>query len=266
MKPQTLSKLKNILPADFKGDVGRSTTWADEIKRSKGYGWSGVLHYSDAEDNPPKDCSYDYKRDCPDGKCVVGAIANYTTRLSCGNPKDVREEAAKFLTHFLGDITQPLHLCGRGKGGNEASIKFDKKTTNLHSLWDTGLLEKKMKLQFASSQPQYLDYLLKQTSTKFKSESATWTSCMSKSGDVSLGCPTEWASDSDEMNCSSVWPAYDQSASQDFGGAYYTKNIELAERQVIKAGVRMAAWFDKYLSTDCALAVAAGGKVAWKYQ
>jgi hypothetical protein len=275
MKPETLAKLSKILPASFNGDVGRATTWADEIKRSKGYaGWSGVLHYSDAEDSPPTSCSYDYKRDCPDGNCVVGAIANYTQRLGCRNSAAVREEAAKFLTHFIGDITQPLHLCGRDKGGNEASVRFDGKSRdNLHSIWDTSMLAKKMKVNFGNSQPRYLDYLLKlATSDK---DASNWASCLSKSGNVALNCPIEWASDSDEMNCSAVWPAYESNASQDFGAAYYEKNIALAERQVAKAGVRMAAWFDKYLNDPSCSSTSrprdgevevAGGKVGWLYQ
>jgi hypothetical protein len=268
MKPETASKLAKILPTSFNGDVGRATTWADEVKRSKGYaGWSGPLHYSDAEDSPPTACSYDYKRDCPDGNCVVGAIANYTQRLGCRNSQAVREEAAKFLTHFLGDITQPLHLCGRDKGGNEAKVKFDRKSSNLHSIWDTNMLEKKMKANFGGSQPRYLDYLLKMATTT--REASKWSSCLLKSGNVALNCPVEWASDSDEMNCSAVWPAYEEDASQNFGEAYYTANIDVAERQVVKAGVRMAAWFDKYLSESCTSTSrrpSAGGKVGWLNQ
>lgn len=271
MKPATLSKLQKIFPANFNGDVGRATTWADEVKRSKGYaGWSGVLHYSDATDE--KGCTYDYQRDCSDGKCIVGAIANYTERLSCKNPAAVREEAAKFLTHFIGDITQPLHICGREKGGNGAEIKFDRKSTNLHSLWDSGLLEKKMKLQFGASQPRFLDHLLKEATTTFKADLTKWNSCLSKSGNVALACPSEWASDSGEMNCANVWPAYDKNPGQNFGEKYYTDNIDLAEKQVIKAGVRMAAWFDKFVGEancgeeDSTDAMYAGGKVGWLHQ
>jgi len=268
MRPETYAQLAKILPASYNGDVGRATTWADEVKRVKGYaGWSGPLHYSDAEDTPPSSCSYDYKRDCPDGKCIVGAIANYTQRLiACRSSDAIREEAAKFLTHFIGDLTQPLHLCGRDKGGNEASVKFERKTVNLHTIWDTSLLEKKMKADYGDSQPRYLDALLKKAATTFKSQTATWTSCMNKSGNVALNCPIEWAGDSEEMNCSAVWPAYDQDATQNFADNYYTKNIELAERQVIKAGVRMAAWFDKFIGdgSNCLKTVeAVGGKVGW---
>jgi len=245
MKPATAAKLVEILPAEWNGDVGRATTWADEVKRTKGYaGWSGPLHYSDASDDPPKSCDYNYKRDCPDGKCIVGAISKYTQELGCKNSAAKREEAAKFLTHFIGDITQPLHLCGRDKGGNQATVQFDRKKTNLHTVWDTTMLEKKMKAEFGNAQPKYLDYLLRKAT---KSSGSQWTSCLKGSGDVALGCPTEWASDSNEMNCNAVWPDYEKNASQNFGEGYYKKNIELAEQQIVKAGVRMAAWFDKFV-------------------
>jgi hypothetical protein len=119
-----------------------------------------------------------------------------------------------------------------------------------------------MKNDYGNAQPRYLDGLLKKATTTFKSEASSWTACLKKSGNVALSCPTEWASDSDDMNCSAVWPAYDADASQNFADTYYTKNIELAERQVIKGGVRMAAWFDTFLA-DCSAIESAGGKTGW---
>jgi len=276
MKPATADKLANILPAEYNGDVGQAALWADQVKRTRGYTWSAILHFSDAQDDPPTSCSYDYARDCPDGKCVVGAIANYTQRVGCDNSASAREEAAKFIAHFMGDITQPLHLCARDKGGNDNKIEFDTRSTNFHAIWDTNMLEKKMKEDFGSSQAQYLDYLLKLATTD--KDASDWTSCMDASDDVALSCPTAWASDSDEMNCSAVWPAYDEDSSQNFGGEYYTNNIAVAERQVAKAGVRMAAWFDKFVGeancltdetdteeSDTEQAFGAGGKTGWLY-
>jgi hypothetical protein len=40
-------------------------------------------------------------------------------------PLEQRTESLKFLIHFLGDIHQPLHVSGRGKGGNDMSVRFD---------------------------------------------------------------------------------------------------------------------------------------------
>ena len=33
-----------------------------------------------------------------------------------------RDISLRFLIHFLGDIHQPLHLCGRDKGGNGGKL------------------------------------------------------------------------------------------------------------------------------------------------
>ena len=50
--------------------------------------------------------------------------------------------ALTFLVHFVGDIHQPLHV-GRANdlGGNRISVNWFGEVTNLHSVWDEGLIE-----------------------------------------------------------------------------------------------------------------------------
>jgi hypothetical protein len=55
----------------------------------------------------------DVSVDCING-CVVSAIQNYTSRLM--HTDAYKDESLKFLVHFIGDIHQPLHACGRDKG------------------------------------------------------------------------------------------------------------------------------------------------------
>lgn len=58
------------------------------------------------------------------------------------NPLAQREVALKFLIHLVGDLHQPLHV-GRAEdqGGNLIKLSFFKETTNLHTLWDTKLVD-----------------------------------------------------------------------------------------------------------------------------
>jgi len=268
ISPDTYKIVKQLLPAEWKGNMSRSATWADEVKRKAGYaGWSAPLHFVDIQDNPSKSCTpYNAERDCANGKCLVGAIANYTSRLDCSHSQDERSEALKFLIHFLGDITQPLHTCGRMVGGNSAKIAvFDRRhTLNLHTLWDTTIIEKRVKEDFGKSGPRYLDFLLTQLKTTYKSAQAAWPSCLDasapnsrrrllrRSGDADSSdagssaeqCAIEWASDSEGINCDTVWPAYDNDPSQDFGTDYYTQAYPSIEQQLLKAGVRMARFFE----------------------
>jgi hypothetical protein len=47
----------------------------------------------------------------------------------------------KFVVHFVGDIHQPLHAGSRDdKGGNTFQVQFNGKGSNLHRLWDSGML------------------------------------------------------------------------------------------------------------------------------
>jgi hypothetical protein len=54
-----------------------------------------------------------------------------------------RREALMFLVHFVGDMHQPLHCSdNHDQGGNQVRVTFGGRPTNLHSLWDSGLLDK----------------------------------------------------------------------------------------------------------------------------
>ena len=53
-----------------------------------------------------------------------------------------REIALRFLIHLVGDSSQPMHV-GRAEdlGGNRIKLKFFGENTNLHSLWDSKLID-----------------------------------------------------------------------------------------------------------------------------
>ena len=132
-----------------------SCNWADEIKSNGVWNWARSLHYV----NLPKPVGsepirYDEERDCrpkddcpegmpcPSRNCVVAAITYYHDVLA--NPSasdDDKLVALKFMGHFVGDLHQPLHAgYGEDKGGNDRRVEFFGKKTNLHSVWDSGIL------------------------------------------------------------------------------------------------------------------------------
>jgi len=235
-----------------------NVAWADTVKFRKGYTWSRNLHFVDSKDNPPHDCSFNQERDCAGGKCLTGAIGNYTTRLGCTYDTTQRGEAVKFLIHFLGDLTQPLHTCQRLRGGNDAKVTFDGKQSvsghgsmNLHGIWDYSILEKLINTKYGKSVPQYLDHLASVAkSSDLAADASSWTACLSAAKSTGLACAMSWAADSDAINCGVLWSAYDENPNQDFGGKYYEAVWPILEQQLLKAGVRMAAFFEHY-ATRC---------------
>ncbi|KAF5377304.1 hypothetical protein D9615_006387 [Tricholomella constricta] len=152
LAPNALSFVQSSLGSTYSQSLGPAATWADEIKSNSAYAWSSELHYVDALDNPPSSCSVSQSRDCANGKCILTAIANYTTRVvDVGLSATQRQEALKFLAHFIGDIGQPLHVENLEAGGNGISVKCSGSNTNLHSLWDSGMVNKLLAANYSNS-------------------------------------------------------------------------------------------------------------------
>ncbi|KAJ3305569.1 hypothetical protein HDV03_001435 [Kappamyces sp. JEL0829] len=273
------AQLKAILP-QYNGNIRNATTWADEIKQAPykpKYNWFVKLatneyrasnyHFVNTADNPSQNCSYVDERDCPDNKCVVGAIANYTSQALCDKatgkalfPGQAQEEAVKFLTHFIGDIAQPLHVCGRALGGNNiTAILFDGNTvinnftTNLHALWDFTIPQKLLPLKYKGSQDLFAAELIdKIEKGEYKDIAQSWISKRAVTDLTKLGnsaAAAEWATDANGWNCDIVWGAYDSDPKQDFGKAYYEAAIPVIKIQVAKGGYRLAKWLNAVFDT-----------------
>jgi len=113
-------------------------SWADEVRPQRKE--TSTWHYINI---PVKATRGDWKPYCPDSGCVIRIIAEMQGKLSNrGLPAAQRAEALKFLVHFTGDMHQPLHAGDNGdRGGNDVPVVFLNRPTNLHSVWDTPLLE-----------------------------------------------------------------------------------------------------------------------------
>lgn len=232
--------------------LGEVSTWADTIKRKPGYEFTRSLHYVDVGDEAT--CVYNDDRDCANGQCIVGALELFSKDVACTNNGVTRNmtEAVKFITHFVGDITQPLHTCGRERGGNDVKVDYGGKTVNLHSMWDTSLVRDRS-AEMASSQDAYVSYLIKQIKTgTYRASSAGWVS-QAKIQDVTANgnsvSAIEYAIDSDQLNCLVVWASYDENPNQDFSLDYYKKVAPLIDLQLAKGGYRLAAWLNSLLGS-----------------
>ncbi|RIA91316.1 S1/P1 nuclease [Glomus cerebriforme] len=255
LKPDIARKVAALFQdKSFGGQLPLASLWADEVKHRRGpFGvWSAPLHFLDTLDDPGRSCSVDMERDCPDAKCVVGAIANYTTQLDCANGYDkfTRDIALRFLAHFFGDITQPLHVCGREKGGNEVIITFDGQRENLHAIWDTQMVEKRLQ-DFESDFVQYSDFLTKNIQNgEYTSESKDWVSCNNSPNSTTL-CPLTWAIDTNAINCPFVWDTVDKNPNIDLGGGYYSDAVPIIDKQIAKGGYRLGVFLNLILSKSC---------------
>ena len=144
LSPAAEAEVERLLAPDHTRSLADIASWPDQIQDDPAQAalWKQTrsLHYIDFRTG---DCNYTPPRDCRDGHCVVAGLQHYVAVLGDRSQSDAaRLEALKFVVHFAGDIHQPLHAGSRDdKGGNTYQVKFEGNGTNLHRVWDSGLLK-----------------------------------------------------------------------------------------------------------------------------
>jgi hypothetical protein len=141
--------------------------------------------------------------------------------------------ALRFVIHLVGDLHQPLHVgkcCDRG--GNEVKVTWFGKSTNLHSVWDSALVEEE---QYSFS--ELADKLERHTSDEQRI--AWW--------DIN---PRDWISESAQYR-ETVYPAPAEASGKKgkaklpaLSYAYAYKFTPLMEQRLSQAGVRLAAFLN----------------------
>ena len=135
LTPAARKEVSRLLALEPGQTLVSVSTWADEHRSEPSRPW----HYVNF---PRGDCLYKARRDCADGRCVVAAIQAQIKVLASSAPDEERLVALKYLVHFAGDVHQPLHAGFQDdKGGNTYQLQAFKHGSNLHALWDTGLIE-----------------------------------------------------------------------------------------------------------------------------
>lgn len=121
-----------------------ASMWADQVRGKETAAW----HYVNI---PIDEDAYDSDRHCPKQQCVVAQIERFRNVLA-DKAADARkrQNALKYLIHFVADLHQPLHAGdNHDRGGNDVQVEFlgqtinpyNHKAWNLHAVWDSGILE-----------------------------------------------------------------------------------------------------------------------------
>lgn len=138
LTPAAKAQVTALLALEHHQHLDQVSSWPDDYRPM--HPETGPWHFVDI---PLSASEYEAKRDCDGGNCVVVQIQHFAAGLgdSKASPQD-RLTALKFVVHFLGDIHQPLHCEDNGdKGGNDVHLAYFHKGTNLHAVWDGGIIE-----------------------------------------------------------------------------------------------------------------------------
>jgi S1/P1 Nuclease len=230
---ETLRKVKMLLDEEI--SLASIASWADDYRAV--HPETGSWHFVVIPDNRS---SYEPSIDCKSNGCVVAVISHFKDVLAdCSKSTPDRPEALKFLAHFVGNIHQPLHASSRSdpytgkddRGGNDVPVTFFGQPTNLHALWDTGLI-----LRTAYG---WGAYVLRPETSWFPGRDL---------GDLQGGKPADWAVESHRLAHET---AYDIPVDAVVGTQYLAKASPMVDRQVAVAGLRLGKLLEDTLRPVC---------------
>jgi len=202
--------------------LAQVATWADEMRSAPENFWqkkSSRWHYINFKEG---DAKPHYDSDAHHNKETVSDILEgmeYSISVLQNQKASLAEKqfALRFLVHLVGDSHQPFHA-GRGedRGGNNISVTFFGQDTNLHSLWDTKLIEN-----------ENLSY------TEFAQFINTTNQALIT--DYLASSPSDWLIESNNI-ASSLYKENETNVSY----SYIYKNLPIVKTRLQQGGIRLA--------------------------
>jgi hypothetical protein len=146
LSPKALSWVKSYLSQE---EIFSASHWADEIRSDPSWKRASSWHYL----NCPFSRLLSERTIKKEGDLLqaMEAMMNILLKRKVPKPyeKVTAQEALKFLIHFVGDLHQPFHVgLEEDRGGNDVMVFWFGEKTNLHQLWDQGLIDHQ-KLSFS---------------------------------------------------------------------------------------------------------------------
>lgn len=191
---------------------GDAATWMDEIRSDHSYDYMKTWHYLNVE----KDKTFVKSSE----ENVINEIDIAINKLM-NRSKLTKAEintTIKILFHLIGDMHQPLHVgYGEDKGGNTVEVDFLGKSSNLHKVWDSEIINAK---EIKTSSLQKLYELI--TPEQYKKISKI---------DV-----IEWMYES-RAYLSNVYDFKKGTIEQE----YVDKNAEIIKKQLLLSGIRISS-------------------------
>jgi nuclease S1 len=140
LTPETRAAVQQLMGSD---QLATFSLYLDQRKDQldRDIPGSRQWHYDDV----PICATTPYAEYCPQGTCASTQIVQHDRLLSDVHASKGKKQFAVFvLTHLVEDIHQPLHGAdNEDQGGNQIKVKLpDGRKVNLHTVWDTSLLER----------------------------------------------------------------------------------------------------------------------------
>lgn len=216
LTPKARKAIQEILGYE---SVALASTWADFIKSDPAYNYLSPWHYIDFD----KVYTYPEMQEYLNHDTNVDAYTKLQFLIAELKKKDLSKENKllylHMLIHIVEDVHQPMHAAhADDKGGNDFKVNWFNNPTNLHSVWDSQLIE--------FQQLSYTEYTaaINHTTTAQRAEwqKAPISQWLFESNQIAEKLYTE-IKPGDTLNY-----------------RYNFTHIDIVNQQLLKAGVRLA--------------------------
>lgn len=121
--------------------LAQAATWPDDMRSDSAEFWQKTAspwHFVTV----PAGSTHAVAGAPPEGDGVT-ALARFAQVLRDPNASaQDKRLALRFTVHIIGDLHQPLHAGRPGdRGGNDVKVTWFGEQSNLHSVWDSGMIE-----------------------------------------------------------------------------------------------------------------------------
>lgn len=207
-----LEHVERVLDGNSLAEV---STWMDEVRSDNNFRFMSPWHYCTI----PEGKTYE-EAGTPEEGDIIWAIDKMIAELKSGE-LDAEQEAInlKVLVHLVGDLHQPLHVGnGTDRGGNDARVQWFGDNSNLHRVWDSGMIDGKQ-LSFIELSDFIDDQLDEKTIEEWQSTTVL-----------------DWAYESQAL----LPQVYDYPENGRLSYEYSFLNFDTVELRLLQAGVRLA--------------------------
>jgi hypothetical protein len=201
-------------------DLAEASTYADEMRSNPSEFWKKTAnpwHYVNVFEGK----TYSDIAPPPEGNAVT-ALEMFTKQLKSKKASlEEKQLALRFIVHIVGDLHQPFHAGnGTDKGGNDVKLQFFWEDSNLHRVWDSGLIDREN-----LSYTEWTNKLSRKISSQQAKE---WMEVN----------PKVWIAESAKLR-DNLYPENDK-----LSWDYQYQNMPIVKQRLQMGGVRIAAYLN----------------------
>ena len=246
MTPQALQQVQAIL-----GDMTmlQASIWPDIVKHTSGWQHTAAYHFADTESGQSYFDDFNRPNFIQNGDVIRALVKAEDILRDSSTTTTQKKYALAFMIHFVGDLHQPLHE-GHPEdlGGNKIRATFFGKRTNLHAIWDYGMIDQVVQAAsvnvdktfgferflsfFQSPTLQDVQNFVGQMRTPSPVEIAAWQDSYI----------LDWSKDStaDRASIYSTWNGDSE--------AYQNQWASYVNEKILRGGYRLAGWLDAIMT------------------